>query len=269
MGFGDNIMFSRFLKMLVDHGIHVILSVPPQLGPLMACLPYIQVHGEHSPEPDMWVSMMSLARIFETNIGTVPAPTDFGLDGQPHANIWGGRVMLNSASGRLKVGLCWSGSRKSQYDEHRSIPFEALKPLFDIHGVDFYSLQLDVRESDRKAYDEMPVYGMADRFFNFLDTACAIRWMDMVITVDTSVCHLAGSLGVPTLVMLTSFRTYWMWIVGRTDSPWYPEMTAYRQETDGEWGPVVEKIVTDMRALMLEHSVAINDKIADPDAKVG
>lgn len=242
MGFGDNIMFARYLKNIADQGGTPIVSVPPQLQTLFACLPHIQVHGKHSPEPDYWCHMMSLAHIFRTNIDSVPPPAEFIL---PEAQLarWKAPMLSLSAAGRLKVGLCWSGSRKSQYDKHRSIPLHELGSVLMLPGVDFYSLQLDVRDSDRDFYDSADIFGLGDKVFSFLDTACAIKGLDLVITVDTSVAHLAGSLGVPTWVMLTKFRTYWAWIQGRTDSPWYPSMRAVMQDTDGDWSGIVDKLI--------------------------
>jgi hypothetical protein len=139
----------------------------------------------------------------------------------------------------LRVGLCWSGSRESQYDRFRNIPLRDLAPLFEIPGVEFYSLQLDVRDSDQAAFDEMDIFDVGSKVKNFLDTACVIAGLDLVITVDTSVAHLAGSIGVPTWVMLTSYRTYWLWIRGRIDNPWYPSAVAFRQPKDGDWKSVV------------------------------
>lgn len=257
MGFGDNIMFARYLRMLVEQGAHVVAAVPPSLKPLFSCLGGIQVHGEHSPVSDMWVPMMSLAYIFRTNIDSVPPPADFELRDTKVAK-WKAPMLIHSTAGRLRVGLCWSGSRKSQYDAHRSVPFQQLAPLFQVSGVDFYSLQMDVREGDRAAYDESNIFGMADQFHTFEDTACAIRNLDLVITVDTSVAHLAGSIGVPTWVMLTAFRTYWLWIQGRSDCPWYPTAKAYRQEKHGEWGQVIEQIAADLKTFSVDRLVQGN-----------
>lgn len=246
MGFGDNIMFSRYYRNLVAAGANVVVTCPPELRSLFATLPYIQMHSEHSPPFDCWVRNMSLAERFGTDIDTVPPPTEFDLRADAVARM---RYYLNtqSADGDLKVGLCWSGGRNSQYDKHRNVPLAALAPLLDVDGVSFYSLQPDVRHEDKESYDAFDeIIGVGDKLKSFLDTACVVKNLDLVITVDTSVAHLAGTIGVPTWVMLTSFRTYWMWIKGRDDSPWYPSMRCFRQSVDGQWGDVVERVVSEL-----------------------
>jgi FkbM family methyltransferase len=248
MGFGDNIMFSRYFSHLVNMSIHVLVTVQPTLEPLMACLPHVQVYGKYSPKFDCWVDMMSLAHRCGTDVDTIPPPAKFHLPPKDVARWKGAVIARTFTPGRLKVGLCWSGGRDSQYDKHRNIPLEALRPLFDIEGIDFYSLQLDVRDTDKVMFREVHIWNMESNLPNFLETACAIETMDLVITVDTAVAHLAGSLGVPTWVMLTSYRTYWLWQVGKLVCPWYPFARSYQQVTDGDWSTVVEEIEADLRA---------------------
>lgn len=150
----------------------------------------------------------------------------------------------------LRVGLVWSGSPKSRYDAHRSIPLAQLAPLFDLPGVQFYSLQVGLRDRDRNAFKQFsarnhaarPLIDLAADLTDFRETAHAMRELDLMVTCDTSVAHLAGTVGVRTLVMLTAFRTYWLWIEQRETSPWYPSIRTIRQETDGDWGPVVARV---------------------------
>lgn len=246
MGFGDNIMFLRYAPMLAAKGASVIVSVPPSIAPLARCLPSIQVHGEHSPPFDCWARMMSLARVFGTDIDSVPTPAAFELPATAVAR-WRAAMTMADGGSRLRVGLCWSGNRESQYDRHRNVPFAALAPLFDAFPeAAFYSLQLDVRDGDRAAFDKSTIYDVGHKLKSFLDTACVVANLDLVITVDTSVAHLAGTVGVPTWVILTSFRTYWLWIRGRNDSPWYPSARCFRQTIDGEWGGVVAQIAGEL-----------------------
>ena len=261
MGFGDNIMFARYLPHLAKV-TNVIVSAPPKLAPLLRCVQSVQIHSEHSPSFDAWIRSMSLAHYFQTDFDTIPSPYVFALPDQ-HLRKWRSKMLLQSAQGRMRVGLCWSGSRKSKYDAYRSVPFEKLKPLFDVPGIDFYSLQLDVRDSDRPEFDRSDIYDCAKNFYDFLATACCVANLDLVVTVDTSVAHLAGSLGIPTWVMLTSFRTYWMWIRGRTDCPWYPSMRCFKQVVDGEWETVITQVadaLCEMRSLPL----SVEDKNISP-----
>ena len=237
MGHGDNIMFLRYVPMLRKCGAKVIAAVPSVMQPLAATLPGLTLQTkDEAPKHDYWVRMMSLAHCFGTDVDTCPPPAPYQLPLQLKAKWKSGMLM---GEPRLRVGLCWSGSRESQYDRVRNIPLRELAPLFEIPGVEFYSLQLDIRDTDKAAFDEMDIFDVGSKVKNFLDTACVIAGLDLVITVDTSVAHLAGTVGVKTWVMLTSYRTYWLWIRGRTDNPWYPSATCFRQPHDGDWKSVV------------------------------
>jgi FkbM family methyltransferase len=253
MGYGDNLMFSRYIPMLQERGAKVILSIPPTMQSLMACIPGLGdiITVDELPECDHRIRMMSLAHIFGTDIDTVPAPTALKLP-TLMSRKWGAGL----SKSKLNVGLCWCGSRESFYDKHRTIPLDALSQLFEIAGIDFYSLVLDVRKTDVEAFDRLPVVDVGTQVASFLDTACLVSKLDLVITCDTSVAHLAGTLGVPTWVMLTSFRTYWLWIRGREDNPWYPSARCFRQDIDGEWGSVVARVKRDLMEMRPEMMAA-------------
>jgi hypothetical protein len=146
--------------------------------------------------------------------------------------------------------LCWSGNPKSKYDQHRSIPLHLLAPLWGSHNVRFYSFQQAVRETDRDAFDKFDIVRLGSYLTDFRQTAHAMKCLDLMITCDTSVAHMAGTVGVPTWVMLTKFRTYWLWMKGRTDNPWYPSLRAFKQTTDGDWPGVVARIINDVETLL-------------------
>lgn len=251
MGYGDNLMFSRYIPMLQYLGAKVILSVPPSMQSLMACIPGLGdiVTVDELPECDHRIRMMSLAHVFGTDIDTIPAPTSLNLP-----TLMSRKWAAGLSKSKLNVGLCWCGSRESFYDKHRTIPLDALSPLFDLPGIDFYSLVLDVRKTDVEAFDRLPILDVGTNVTSFLDTACLISNLDLVITCDTSIAHLSGTLGVPTWVMLTSFRTYWLWIRGREDNPWYPSARCFRQDVDGDWRGVVARVKRDLEALRLRSS---------------
>jgi len=248
MGHGDNIMFLRYAPMLQNLGAKVIAAVPSAMQPLAATIPGLLLQTkDETPRHDFWVRMMSLAHCFGTDVDTCPPPAPYRLPMKLKAKWKAGML---TGEPRFRVGLCWSGSRESQYDRVRNVPLRELAPLFEVPGVEFYSLQRDVRDGDKAAFDEMDVFDVGGKVKNFLDTACAIVGLDLVITVDTSVAHLAGSVGVETWVMLTSYRTYWLWIRGRTDSPWYPSATCFRQPRDGDWKSVVSVLKNRLSDLM-------------------
>lgn len=248
MGHGDCIMFMRYLPRLVALGARVVVAMSEAVRPLAADVPGIEVVSEDRstwPGLDYWVRTMSLAAAFRTTVDTMPPPTPLIFD-PIRLREW--RDCIGYGPG-LKVGLCWSGSLMSKYDAHRSVPLKLLAPLFDAPNVEFYSLQVDVRGGDSEIMRGLPMIDLAKYFKTFRDTAHAVKCLDLVLTVDTSVAHLAGTVGVQTWVMLTAFRTYWLWIEKQQTSPWYPSVRLFRQRRDGDWPEVIARIGNELRRL--------------------
>lgn len=249
MGHGDNLMFSRYCTLLAKRGVEVTVAVPPPMQTFFQCIPGIKVADQKADVAsfDFWARMMSLAFLCGTDSDSVPPPPPVHL---PHVEMHRWAVGLDS--NKINVGLCWSGSRDSQYDRYRNVPLEALAPLFGVPNCDFYSLQVGIRDSDKAAFDRLPIFDIGGKVRDFRDTASFVQALDLVITVDTSIAHLAGTLGVPTRVMLTNFRTYWLWQKGRTDNPWYPGMSATRQVVDGDWTGVIDMLRKELEAESVE-----------------
>jgi hypothetical protein len=166
--------------------------------------------------------MMSLPFVFGTTLETVPPPAPFQANGGS----------IQAEPGR--IGLCWRGSTTHTNDRVRSMPFEATFPLLDVPGLTWQSLQFGYETS--APLDSCPLG-------DFLDTARAIARCSLVVTVDTSVAHLAGAMGVPTWVMLP-FAAEWRWLQDRSDSPWYPSATLLRQRHAGDWNELTEWAAT-------------------------
>lgn len=257
MGLGDNIMFMRYVPMMVARGAKVIIVVPESQKFMVDGIEGAEWRNADRatwPPLDYWVRFMSLAWCFRTTRETVQAPAPIKWDEDRLQAFW--RALIDLTPARefhmqlpKRVGLVWSGSRKSRYDQHRSIPLAELAPLLTVPGVTFYSLQLDVRETDQEAFANSRIVDLAPHLKTFEDTANAMKCLDLVITVDTSVAHMAGTVGVPTWVMLTTFRTYWLWIEKLKTSPWYPSVRVFRQERDGDWSSVVGQITGELTAL--------------------
>lgn len=251
-GFGDSIMFGRFLPMMVEQGAKVLAYLTKPVQPLFANLPGIELvdgevaSGRAGVPFDYWVRTMSLAYCFGVDTNTVPPPLDLA---RFKATPLRARLLDHTPPGTRLIGVCWAGSRKSRYDAHRTVPFDKLPLRMDGYaGVKFVPLQEDVREEDRVAYFSAIDAGMLAippaKYTDFGITAEVIGALDGVITVDTSIVHLAGSLGVPTLAMISAFRAYWVWIQNRMDNPWYPSVEVFRQETDGDWSGVIDQVAT-------------------------
>lgn len=250
MGRGDMIQFGRYLPMLVGLGAEVLVVADRGTEPLFRGMTGVTVFAPTDvlPAADYWCHMMGLAHVFGTSSETVPPPMPLSYDPDLLAR-WRDRI----PTGYFNVGLCWAGSQISRYDEHRTIPLELLKPLTDMaegRGVRFYGLQQDIRPSDRKASGQLPIRHIGHEFRDFRDTAHAMKCLDLVITVDTSVAHMAGTVGVPTWALLTKFRTYWLWIKGMETTPWYPSFTLLRQTQDGDWPAVIERVRTKLQGLL-------------------
>lgn len=220
-GYGDSIMFSRYLPMLRDRGAKVFVSVPPALHRLMGVIPGITPVSvaRDLPVPDIQIRMMSLALVF----GMVPPPLQF---------------VAPQLSGPLKVGICWRGGTKSAGYELRCIPVEEFEPLISIPGIELHSLQVDATQEEVAILCRLNACPAAQG--DFLDTAAIMAGLDAVVTADTSVAHLAASVGVPTLVMIPAFRAYWLWLT--SPNLWYPRVRCFQQHRLGDWKTVVGDI---------------------------
>lgn len=243
MGRGDMIQFGRYLPMLVNLGANVVVVADRGIEHLFRGMWNVTIltPTDILPQADYWCHMMGLAHVFGTDVDTVPPPMPVNLN-LKKLEEW--RKII-PRDGPLNVGLCWAGSPISRYDEHRTLPLETLRTLTDLaerHPVRFYGLQQTIRESDFEARDNLEIDHIGHLFTDFSETAHALHCLDLVITVDTSVAHMAGTVNVPTWVMLTQFRTYWLWIKGMKTTPWYPSFTLFRQEKHGEWEPVLAEI---------------------------
>lgn len=260
MGSGDTIQFSRYLPMMVDRGAHVYAVVHPGLTPLldgMTGVTFCTEDPESWPRTDYWVRLMSLAYCFNTTLETVPRPTIIIRPDEEGFMKWLHQMQPNS--GRYNIGLCWAGNPESKYDAHRTIPAALLAPLVALarkHPVRFYGFQQTVRDSDREALQGLDILNLGPRFTDFRETAHAMGCLDLMITCDTSVAHMAGTVGVPTFVLLTKFRTYWLWLAGQDTTPWYPSMRCFKQTRDGDWPGVISTVtdrVAELVALRSAH----------------
>ena len=233
-GFGDTIQFSRYAA-AIGGGGRVILEVPRALVRLMTRMPGVdQLVVENDPLPafDLHCPMLSLPAAFGTRADTIPAPSRFSGFGTARG--------LPQAEGP-RVGIAWSGNPAHTNDRNRSIPLRAMLPLLECAGQ-VCSLQTFVHGADRKTLAATPgIVDLAAEFRDFADTAAAIAALDLVISVDTSVAHLAATLGKPTWILLP-FRPEWRWQLDREDSPWYPSARLFRQSRAGDWDGVIARV---------------------------
>lgn len=245
-GFGDTLQFCRYAPLLAARGAKVVLEVQAALVPLLQGMPGVDrviAVGSERPAYDSHCPLLSLPHAFATELHSIPAEVPYIACPGVKRAFWEDRLGAGNAP---RIGLVWSGSPTHKGDKWRSIPLHLLRPIAEFQGAEFYSLQLEVRESDRGALASLPIHHFGGDLHDFSDTAALVDAMDLVITVDTSVAHLAGALGKPVWVMLPHFPD-WRWLLERTDSPWYPTARLFRQKQRGDWGSVIAEVAALLR----------------------
>jgi tetratricopeptide (TPR) repeat protein len=239
-GMGDAIFFCRYVPMLAARGARVIVEVEEPLRELMSGLAGVSQcisKTEAAPDFDLHCPMSSLPLAFETRLATIPAATPY-LGVPERSAEWEARLPPHD---RPRIGLAWSGNPRHSNDHNRSIALDAFSPLLDL-PAHFVSLQTDIRPDDAatlRAHGRILDLGSA--LTNFAETAALIARLDLVISVDTSVAHLAGALGTPVWI-LVPFSPDWRWLLDRQDSPWYPTARLFRQGKTRQWQSVVGQV---------------------------
>jgi tetratricopeptide (TPR) repeat protein len=248
---GDTIQFCRYVPLLEARGAHVVLAVQPQLRELLAGLsPAVRIVGtDAASEPcDYHCALASLPLAFCTTLASIPAAVPYLLADPARSERW--RSSLGAAG--LKVGIAWQGSR-NRIDVGRSVPLHMFARLAAIPGVRLVSLQKgealeELRRAPGKPAIEIPGEPFDEGPQAFLDSAALIGVLDLVITADTALAHLAGALAHPTWVALKSVPD-WRWMLERTDDPWYPSVRLFRQSRRGDWEGVFTAIHAELARL--------------------
>jgi tetratricopeptide (TPR) repeat protein len=244
---GDTLQFCRYAPLIAPPA-RVILEAPAPLARLLASLPggaSVIAHGAPVPAFDLQCSLLSLPSIFATTLETIPAAIPYLAADPAQSARW--RERLSQAPG-AKVGLVWSGGQRpdqpnaAAIDRRRSVTLDAMAPLAEVAGVTFFSLQKGPPALQASAPPAgMTLFDFTDELDDFADTAALVEALDLVISVDTSVAHLAGALGKP-VWLLNRFDTCWRWLVDRDDSPWYPTLRQFRQPAPGDWTSVMRSV---------------------------
>jgi len=247
-GFGDIIQFVRYLPLI--KGGTVILAIQSPLKQLLNGLPGVDllIVKSYDNEPDIaydvWIPLLSLPNLFATTLDTIPASIPYLYPDSQKVEKW--RTRFESA--RFKIGLVWSGNPKFQYNRNRSASLAHFAPLASVQNISLFSLQKG--EAAKQPIPEgMEMIPLTEELEDFSDTAAAINCLDLVISTDTAVPHLAGALGKPVWLLL-HFSSDWRWLLDRNDNPWYPTMRLFRQAAPGDWASVFQQVVD---ALKLER----------------
>ncbi len=253
-GFGDTLQFCRYLPLVMQRARHVIFECQPELLRLLSLsLSGIKLIATPADgalpavDYDMQIPLMSLPRLFQTELDSVPPAVPYIHADPEQIALWQS-FFKNDA---FKVGLVWAGNPKHWQDKLRSMPLAALAPLATVQNVHFYSLQKGPTVAEAATPPTgMRLTNLTPKLDDFASTAAAIANLDLVITVDTAVAHLAGAMGKPVWTLIYS-PPDWRWLLNREDSPWYPTMKLFRQTaTDHDWLPVVERVVEKLKRVV-------------------
>ena len=244
-GMGDVIQMARFIPGVAAMGARITLSCHRPLVPLLAAVAGVARAVAHFEEPDgvdLRAPLLSLPHLLGATIDTLPAAPYLPVPDRlvPEAVL---------AEKVFKVGIVWAGGPLQRHDRYRSCGLAPLLPLTRIRGVRLFSLQMDEPAKELAGHRGSGIVDLSPGIGDFADTAAIVANLDLVVSVDTAVCHLAGALGRPVWVLL-SRHTDWRWMVGRDDSPWYSTMRLFRQSRLGEWGSVVDRVGAALAALV-------------------
>jgi tetratricopeptide (TPR) repeat protein len=239
-GFGDSLQMARYAPMVEALGAKVVLEVPAALARLATSLsPTLQVVPRESPLPrfDLHCPLGSLPLAFRTTPQSVPASAGYLRAAAPDLALWKDRLGPGT---KPRVGVAWSGNPKQQRDPERSIPYATLAPLLDAR-FEWHALQTDFRPGEEGAARAAGMKVWRESLRDFAETAALAANLDLVITVDTSIAHLAGALGRPTWILLTWMPDY-RWMLERPDTPWYASATLCRQPAPGDWAATLADV---------------------------
>ena len=251
-GFGDTFQFMRYLLLLKKMGAYVIFNTQAPLKTLLRLCPYIDIlitYDDPLPDFDYYAPLMSLPALFNTRLDTVPAPIPYLYAHEQLVQEWKQRLAHDK---NYKIGICWQGNATYQNPlvqnivTAKSCKLEYFRMLASIPGVTLYSLQKihgmdQINDIAEKSFVHLFDSTFDERDGRFMDTAAVIKNLSLVITIDTSVGHLAAALGIPTWILLPE-PADWRWMRSRTDTPWYPNVRLFRQQTPGDWSAVMHAV---------------------------
>jgi len=249
-GLGDTLQFCRYAALVSGLGAKVVLEVPSELIRLLTNLDGVTQlieQGQPLPPFDCHCPLLSLPLALKTTLANIPGTTPYLFADPQASQRWAERIAHDAGSDGLKVGLVWAGGSRPHVaelrknDARRSITLDALRPILDVPHVRFYSLQKGPAAQQLTQTPELGqrIVDYTEELADFADTAALVANLDLVISVDTAVAHLAGALGKPVWI-LNRFDTCWRWMLERQDSPWYPSAQLFRQPVLGDWDSAIQ-----------------------------
>jgi tetratricopeptide (TPR) repeat protein len=258
-GFGDTLQFCRYVPMLAALGANVVFEVQKPLIDLVQGLEGVTAvigQGEALPPFELHCALMSLPLAFKTNTARIPARVPYLRADAARVSVWGHRI---NQSRKLRVGLVWSsGVRPTEPNladlNRRNVPLTKFAEILKNSNMDFYSLQKgqpaesELAQASAEHAPDVPITDLTALLSDFSETAALIEHLDLVISVDTAVAHLAGALGKPVWILICT-NACWRWLQDRSDNPWYPTVRLYRQQSAGDWDEVIDRVNADLKQL--------------------
>ena len=244
-GYGDTIQFARYIPLIADRCQELVLGCSAEMGPLLSTIPGVkQYYSRWTDVPGhaAHCRLSSVPHLIHTTIETIPAQVPYLFADPTRIAAWRQRLEAMLPHGVRRVGLAWTGRPTHPNDRRRSIPLARLAPLAAASRASFVSLQKPMPPADLAAMVQFP--GFADLsadLADFGETAAVIANLDLIVTVDTAIGHLAGAMAKPVWIMLPK-ASDWRWLLERSDSPWYPTARLFRQQTPGAWDPVIAAV---------------------------
>lgn len=260
-GFGDSMQFVRYLPMVKERGGTVIFAEKPELVGLLKNLEGIddlvdiKKVAQGNVDYDLYVTLLSLPMFFATNMDNIPAAIPYLFAENSKLAYWQDKIKTDA----FKVGITWAGNPTHGNDRNRSCTLKSFTRLADIKNVKLFSLQKGTAVEQINDWSaDVELINIGQEFEDFTDTAAAIENMDMIISVDTSVIHLAGAMG-KNAILLLPHEPDWRWMLNRENTPWYPTITLLRQKQYGNWDGVFQRVAEQLK-ILIEKQMVTNDK---------
>lgn len=242
-GLGDTLQFARYALAVSNMGINVVLVVPQGLVNLLTnsqAFKHTLAPTDTLPEFDYWAPLMSLPAIFGQTLDTFQQVLSYVNASADKREQWRQRL---GAKRKLRIGISWSGRRDTWINRHKSVPVQHIQDLIQRHPQhQWINLQVEALQEEMDLLTKAGIESYPGTIQDMNDTAALMDHLDLVISVDTAVSHLAGAMGRPVWIMLNNYAVDWRWLLDRDDSPWYPSARLFRQPEIGAWQPVMDQI---------------------------
>jgi hypothetical protein len=253
-GYGDTIQFARYIPLVADRCADLILGCSAEIAPLFANVPEIKqcLHRwDNIPPHAAHCRLSSLPYLFHTRVDTIPAPIRYIEADPARVEHWRGRLAADLPPGVKRIGLAWAGRPAHPNDRRRSMPLAALTAIGNVGPAAFVSLQQPVPAGDIATMTQFPcMTDLSAELPDFGETAALIENLDLIVSVDTAIGHLAGAMSKPVWILLPKAAD-WRWLLHRNDSPWYPSARLFRQRKPGVWDEPLSELLGTLRAELL------------------